>query len=116
MWEKEMGYRARAGVSQKDLPLSRPIGPRFNGNVISGLVIQRSPARRPTVYRRDQRPARDSLVLDVLVVPPHPDDAHLGPAGAILKLKADGLKVGVLDLTDGEPTPFGTPELRARET
>src|SRR6476660_9105946 len=54
--------------------------------------------------------------LDVLVVAPHPDDAELGAAGAILQYKADGYRVGVLDLTDGEPTPFGTPEIRARET
>jgi bacillithiol biosynthesis deacetylase BshB1 len=54
--------------------------------------------------------------LDVLVIAPHPDDAELGMAGAILKFKADGVKVGVLDLTNGEPTPFGTPELRASET
>ncbi len=33
-----------------------------------------------------------------------------------MKLKADGFRVGVLDLTDGEPTPFGTVEIRARET
>ena len=55
-------------------------------------------------------------MLDILVVAPHPDDAELGMAGAILKFKAEGLKVGVLDLTSGEPTPFGTPEIRARET
>ena len=54
--------------------------------------------------------------LDVLVIAPHPDDAELGMAGAILKFKAEGLRVGVLDLTDGEPTPFGSVELRARET
>jgi bacillithiol biosynthesis deacetylase BshB1 len=36
--------------------------------------------------------------------------------GTILKCKADGLRVGVLDLTNGEPTPMGTPEIRARET
>ncbi|MCC6125093.1 MAG: bacillithiol biosynthesis deacetylase BshB1 [Pirellulales bacterium] len=54
--------------------------------------------------------------LDVLIVAPHPDDAELGAAGAILKFKAEGLKVGVLDLTSGEPTPFGTPEIRAKET
>lgn len=36
--------------------------------------------------------------------------------GAILRCKAEGLSVGVLDLTDGEPTPMGTPEIRARET
>jgi bacillithiol biosynthesis deacetylase BshB1 len=55
-------------------------------------------------------------MLDVLVVAPHPDDAELGMAGALLKFKADGCRVGVLDLTDGEPTPHGTPELRAQET
>jgi len=54
--------------------------------------------------------------LDVLVVAPHPDDAELGAAGAILQYKADGYRVGILDLTDGEPTPFGSREIRARET
>lgn len=54
--------------------------------------------------------------LDVLVVAPHPDDAELGMAGTIMKLKAAGRRVGVLDLTSGEPTPFGSPEIRARET
>ena len=55
-------------------------------------------------------------MLDALVVSPHPDDAELGAGGAILKLKAEGFSVGVLDLTDGEPTPLGSPEIRARET
>jgi bacillithiol biosynthesis deacetylase BshB1 len=55
-------------------------------------------------------------MLDLLVVAPHPDDAELGAAGAILKYKSEGYSVGVLDLTDGEPTPMGSPEVRARET
>lgn len=55
-------------------------------------------------------------MLDVLVVSPHPDDAELGMGGAILKFKAEGLTVGVLDLTNGEPTPLGTPEVRLRES
>ena len=55
-------------------------------------------------------------MLDVLVIAPHPDDAELGAAGAILKLKAEGHRVGVLDLTSGEPTPHGSLEIRARET
>lgn len=55
-------------------------------------------------------------MLDILIVAPHPDDAELGMGGTILKCKADGLSVGVLDLTNGEPTPMGTPEIRARET
>jgi LmbE family N-acetylglucosaminyl deacetylase len=53
--------------------------------------------------------------LDYLVITCHPDDAELCCGGAILSLKANGAKVGVLDLTDGEPTPHGSPEIRARE-
>lgn len=54
--------------------------------------------------------------VDILVIAPHPDDAELGMAGAILSFKAQRLRVGVLDLTDGEPTPYGSLEKRARET
>src|SRR3954469_12230027 len=54
--------------------------------------------------------------LDYLVIAPHPDDAELGAGGAILLLRAQGASVGVLDLTDGEPTPHGSPEGRRRET
>jgi len=56
------------------------------------------------------------MPLDVLVIAPHPDDAELGAGGAILHWKREGRRVGVLDLTNGEPTPFGDPEIRARET
>ncbi len=54
--------------------------------------------------------------LDYLVVAPHPDDAELGVGGTILLLKEQGARVGVLDLTDGEPTPHGSPEIRRAET
>ena len=54
--------------------------------------------------------------LDALVIAPHPDDAELGMGGGILKMLAEGLKVGVLDLTSGEPTPHGSLEIRAAET
>lgn len=54
--------------------------------------------------------------LDLLVVAPHPDDAEISTGGTILKSKADGLRVGVVELTNGEPTPNGTPEIRATET
>jgi bacillithiol biosynthesis deacetylase BshB1 len=54
--------------------------------------------------------------LDYLVIAPHPDDAEIGAGGAILALRAKGASVGVLDLTDGEPTPHGSPEIRRRET
>lgn len=55
-------------------------------------------------------------MLDVMVVAPHPDDAELGMAGAIMRFVAEGLRVGILDLTSGEPTPHGSLEIRAGET
>jgi bacillithiol biosynthesis deacetylase BshB1 len=54
--------------------------------------------------------------LDALVIAPHPDDAELGMGGTIVRLTAQGWRVGILDLTDGEPTPLGNPALRAEET
>jgi bacillithiol biosynthesis deacetylase BshB1 len=54
--------------------------------------------------------------LDYLVIAPHPDDAELAAGGTILLLKAQGASVGVLDLTNGEPTPHGSPEIRQRES
>jgi bacillithiol biosynthesis deacetylase BshB1 len=50
-----------------------------------------------------------------LVVSPHPDDVELGLGGTILKLKKQGHKVFIVDLTNGEPTPYGTEERRMRE-
>ena len=55
-------------------------------------------------------------MLDILVIAPHPDDAELGMGGAIVKFLNEGKKVGILDLTDGEPTPHGSIEIRAQET
>jgi bacillithiol biosynthesis deacetylase BshB1 len=54
--------------------------------------------------------------LDYLVIAPHPDDAELGAGGTIALLLSRGQRVGVLDLSDGEPTPHGSPEIRKRET
>ncbi len=53
--------------------------------------------------------------LDALVIAPHPDDAELGMGGTIVKLLKRGWNVGILDLTSGEPTPFGSNEVRAAE-
>ena len=55
-------------------------------------------------------------MLDALVIAPHPDDAELGMGGTIAVMLARGLRVGILDLTDGEPTPRGSVEIRGRET
>jgi N-acetylglucosamine malate deacetylase 1 len=54
--------------------------------------------------------------LDVLVVAPHPDDAEISVGGLISVSRRQNLRVGVVDLTTGEPTPHGSDELRRRET
>lgn len=51
----------------------------------------------------------------ILVVGPHPDDQELGMGGTIARLVEQGHDVLLLDMTDGEPTPHGSPEIRARE-
>src|SRR5437667_11583768 len=53
--------------------------------------------------------------MRILAIGPHPDDVEIGMGGTILALRAQGHDVTVCDLTNGEPTPIGTPERRARE-
>ena len=55
-------------------------------------------------------------MADILVFSPHPDDAELGMGGTIARLCAEGRSAVIVDLTSGEPTPHGSPEIRARET
>jgi bacillithiol biosynthesis deacetylase BshB1 len=52
----------------------------------------------------------------VMVVAPHQDDAEIGMGGTIAALRKDGARVVIIDLSDGEPTPYGSPEIRAKET
>ena len=54
--------------------------------------------------------------MNMLVVGPHPDDQELGMGGTIAKLVDAGHQVTLLDLTDGEPTPHGSPTIRAEES
>jgi bacillithiol biosynthesis deacetylase BshB1 len=51
----------------------------------------------------------------IVVVGPHPDDQELGMGGAIARLAKQGHAVHLIDMTNGEPTPFGSVEIRARE-
>lgn len=53
---------------------------------------------------------------NVLIFSPHPDDAELAMGGTIAHLIEDGWNVTIADLTDGEPTPAGSVEIRQKET
>jgi bacillithiol biosynthesis deacetylase BshB1 len=55
-------------------------------------------------------------VANVLVIGAHPDDAEIGMGGTVASLAARGETVTLLDLTDGEPTPMGSPERRRAES
>ena len=50
-----------------------------------------------------------------MCVAPHPDDAELGMGGTLIKLKRQGHEVLICDMTNGEPTPNGSPEVREKE-
>jgi len=51
-----------------------------------------------------------------MIVAAHPDDAELAMGGTIAKMIEYGWDVVIVDLTDGEPTPCGSKELRQKET
>ena len=59
---------------------------------------------------------KELTMLDALVIAPHPDDAELGMGGTIAKMLDQGWQVGILDLTNGEPTPHGDETTRRNET
>ena len=54
-------------------------------------------------------------MANILVVGPHPDDQELGMGGTIARLVKQGHDLLLLDMTNGEPTPYGTPAKRKRE-
>ena len=46
--------------------------------------------------------------LDIIAVGAHPDDVEIAIGGTLARLVQQGYRVGIVDLTDGEPTP-GSP-------
>ncbi len=56
-----------------------------------------------------------AIALDALVINAHPDDAEVAMGGTILKMIAQGGKIGMLDLTRGELGTRGTDETRKVE-
>jgi len=55
------------------------------------------------------------MKLDILAFGVHPDDVELGCSGTIMAAIAEGKKVGVVDLTQGELGTRGTAETRKKE-
>jgi bacillithiol biosynthesis deacetylase BshB1 len=53
--------------------------------------------------------------VNILVAGPHPDDQELGMGGTIARLASQGHNLLLLDMTNGEPTPHGSVETRAKE-
>ena len=54
--------------------------------------------------------------LDVIAVGAHPDDVEIACGGTLARLVKQGYQVGIIDLTDGEPTPRSPgPEVRLAE-
>lgn len=49
----------------------------------------------------DERPEP----LDVIAVGAHPDDVEIAIGGTLARLVQQGYRVGIIDLTNGEPTP-----------
>ncbi|MDO8880029.1 MAG: bacillithiol biosynthesis deacetylase BshB1 [Coriobacteriia bacterium] len=54
-------------------------------------------------------------MADAVCVGAHPDDVEIGMGGTVATMVAGGADVLIVDLTDGEPTPYGTHERRMAE-
>jgi bacillithiol biosynthesis deacetylase BshB1 len=51
-----------------------------------------------------------------LIIAAHPDDAEISLGGTICKLIRQQQRVVIVDLTSGEPTPYGSEDKRRKET
>lgn len=58
----------------------------------------------------------DPIELDLIAVGAHPDDVEIACGGTLARLASRGYRVGIVDLTDGEPTPGSPgPDVRLEE-
>jgi bacillithiol biosynthesis deacetylase BshB1 len=55
------------------------------------------------------------MKVDILAFGAHPDDVELSCAGTLLVEKANGKKIGIIDLTQGELGTRGSAEIRKQE-
>ena len=77
----------------------------------------REPCNQPFLHPfQASRQLSDIEFLDVIAVGAHPDDVEIACGGTLAKLVKQGHRVGIIDLTDGEPTPLSPgPETRLAE-
>ncbi len=60
--------------------------------------------------------AASDEALDLIAVGAHPDDVEIACGGTLANLARLGYRVGIVDLTDGEPTPLSPgPDVRLAE-
>lgn len=61
-------------------------------------------------------PTASDVELDLIAVGAHPDDVEIACGGTLARLARKGYSVGIVDLTDGEPTPLSAgPDVRMAE-
>ncbi len=53
------------------------------------------------------------MSYDAIVIAAHPDDAETQMGGTLAKLADQGQRILLIDMTDGEPTEFAEPGIRA---
>ncbi len=54
-------------------------------------------------------------MVDAVCIGAHPDDVEIGMGATVRRMSRQGMRVAIVDLTDGEPTPHGTVERRMAE-
>jgi bacillithiol biosynthesis deacetylase BshB1 len=55
-------------------------------------------------------------LFDAMCIGAHPDDVEIGMGATLAGIVRRGGRAVIVDLTNGEPTPHGTPERRAAES
>ena len=58
---------------------------------------------------------RHTKVIDLLTIDAHPDHVELTCAGTLIRMQAQGAKIGIVDMTRGERGSRGNAEIRAVE-
>jgi N-acetylglucosamine malate deacetylase 1 len=58
----------------------------------------------------------EAPLFDAMCVGAHPDDVEIGMGATVAGMVRREMKVVIVDLTDGEPTPHGSPQIRAAES